>query len=74
MQTLRIGTALFLAVLSVHPPGSLARGIPEERVHFNPGASSATIEGRIRGDETIGWDSARSASHGGAAASASSAT
>ena len=42
-----------LLLLGAVPPAAAADGIRTERVQFARGASSAVIEGRIHGDETI---------------------
>ncbi|MFO1153147.1 MAG: hypothetical protein U1E42_05710 [Rhodospirillales bacterium] len=43
------------AVLATQPGSLFAEPIRQERVHFKAGASSATIEGRIKGDEVVDY-------------------
>lgn len=50
------GLAFALAVANLTQSASVfADDIRQERVHFKAGESSATIEGRIKGDETVDY-------------------
>lgn len=55
MNWIRALLFLLAAVSSGGAPSLLAEDIRQEKVHFQLGVSSATIEGRIKGDQTVDY-------------------
>lgn len=55
MNWIRALLFLFAAVSAGGAPPVLAEDIRQEKVHFLPGASSATIEGRIKSNQTVDY-------------------
>jgi hypothetical protein len=55
MRLIRTSLLLLAALLAGGTPSLLAEDIRQEKVHFQPGASSATVEGRIKGDQTVDY-------------------
>ncbi|MDZ7888721.1 MAG: hypothetical protein U5M72_05515 [Pseudomonas sp.] len=50
-----IATALAASLLCALPPAFAADGIQTQAVHFTKGSSSATIQGSIKGEQTIDY-------------------
>lgn len=55
VKAVRIGLAMLMLGLSLHSVAVFAADIRQERVHFKAGASSATITGAIKGNQTIDY-------------------
>lgn len=55
MRSLLIALGLVVAAWALAPQNSLAQNIRQQAVHFQAGASSATLSGRIQGDEAVDY-------------------
>jgi hypothetical protein len=55
MTSPAIALGVLAAAWILQPPAASAADIREQPVHFHAGASSATLSGRIKGDETVDY-------------------
>ncbi len=55
MKSTRIALSVLAAALALQSPMIVAANIRQQAVHFRNGASSATLSGRIQGDEAVDY-------------------